>query len=183
MNEIEIGLSSTPVIFSENNTKNYQKVILKGQFDFENQIFLYSLNEKSQPGFDVITPFETNNKKNILVNRGWINKELKDKTSINKTNQSSYQGVLKKITKPNIFKPENDIQNNIWFFIDIYEIEQLIGKNFSRYILLLEKSDISSPEPKKINLDLPNNHLKYALTWYSLALSILIYFLYFRKKQ
>ena len=37
--------------------------------------------------------------------------------------------------------------------------------------------------PKKISIDLPNNHLKYAITWYSISISILFYFLYFRKTQ
>ena len=36
---------------------------------------------------------------------------------------------------------------------------------------------------KIVSPNLPNNHLKYAITWYSVALSILLYFLYFRKKQ
>ena len=59
INQISVGLNSSPVQFSQKNNKNYQRVILIGKYDFNNQIYLYSLNEKGQPGFDVITPFET----------------------------------------------------------------------------------------------------------------------------
>jgi len=53
----------------------------------------------------------------------------------------------------------------------------------NKNITFLEGNIENSPLPKKIKANLSNNHLKYALTWYSLALTILLYFLYFRKKQ
>ena len=46
-----------------------------------------------------------------------------------------------------------------------------------------EDQNIDIPKPKKITVDVPNNHLKYAITWYSIAISILLYYLYFRKKK
>ena len=63
------------------------------------------------------------------------------------------------------------------------EIQKITGKKFNKYIVYLEDDTIEVPKPKKITIDLPNNHLKYAITWYSISISILFYFLYFRKKQ
>ena len=83
INEIKIGLSSTPIKYSANQIKNYQRVILSGEYNFEDQIYLYSLNNKGQPGLDVITPFKTLDQQNILINRGWIKKEFKDNPEIN----------------------------------------------------------------------------------------------------
>jgi len=59
ISQISEGLKSTPIKYSQNINKNYQKVILTGKYNFKNQIYLYSLNDKGQPGFDVVTPFET----------------------------------------------------------------------------------------------------------------------------
>ena len=67
ISQISEGLKSNPIKYSQNINKNYQKVILTGKYDFENQIYLYSLNDKGQPGFDVVTPFETISKENILI--------------------------------------------------------------------------------------------------------------------
>ena len=58
--------------------KNYQRVKLTGKFLFENEIYLYSLNDSGKPGFDVITPFKTTKNEYVLVNRGWVKKELKN---------------------------------------------------------------------------------------------------------
>ena len=86
-------------------------------------------------------------------------------------------------TKPNPFKPENDIKNNIWFSLNIDDLENFTKYKLSNFVIFLQKNQNELVETKNISPNLPNNHLKYALTWYSVALSILIYFLYFRKKQ
>jgi len=182
INQISEGLNSTPIQYSQNINKNYQRVALVGKYNFKNQIYLYNLNEKGQPGFDVITPFETLNKENVLINRGWIKKEFKNNPRINSFSKN-IKGLLKESNKKNIFTPENDLKENIWFSINLNEIQKLTGKKFNKFIVYLEDEKINTPKPKEITIDLPNNHLKYAITWYSISISILFYFLYFRKKQ
>ena len=183
ISQIDQGLKSTPIKYSNKIKNDYQRVVLNGKYNYENQIYLYSLNAKGQPGFDVITPFKTIEGDNVLVNRGWINKEMKNKTEINLSNKSEIYGLLRKIIKKNIFKPENDTDKNIWFSININQIKKITGKNFSNHVVFLEDNVINLPVPKKITIDVPNNHLKYAITWYSISISIFFYFLYFRKKQ
>jgi len=50
-------------------------------------------------------------------------------------------------------------------------------------MIFLEKPKNNVPAPKIVSIDVPNNHLKYAITWYSIAISILFYYLYFRRKK
>jgi len=183
ISEINFGLKSKPIKYSNSISKNYQRVVLEGRYNFSNQIYLYSLNEKGQPGFDVITPFETSKGEDILINRGWIRKEFKNKPKINLVKKNKISGLLKKNPKKNIFKPENDTKKNIWFSINLYDIKQLTGKNYTNFTVYLQNEEINIPSPKKITINVPNNHLKYAITWYSISISILFYFLYFRKKQ
>ena len=184
ISEITFGLNSTPVRYSNSIKKNYQRVVTDGFYKYNDQIFLYSLNEKGKPGFDVITPFETIGKEIVLINRGWIPKELKKLPEINSIQDSiKVTGLLRKIYKANIFKPDNDINNNIWFSVNLDDMEIFTGKKFSNFIIYLEDLDVKTPLPRKITVDVPNNHLKYAITWYSIAISILLYYLYFRKKK
>ena len=182
INQIRDGLNSTSIQYSQNINKNYQRVTLVGKYNFKNQIYLYNLNEKGQPGFDVITPFETSNKENVLINRGWIKKEFKNNPGINFPS-TNIKGLLKQSARKNIFTPNNDLKENIWFSINFNEIQKFTGKEFNKFIVYLEDESVKIPQPKKITIDLPNNHLKYAITWYSISISILFYFLYFRKKQ
>ena len=183
IDQISEGLKSSPVNYSEKIKVNYQRVEIEGKYNFGKQIYLYSLNDKGQPGYDVITPFEGLNSENVLVNRGWIKSDLKNNDTINGNIDNKIQGLILKNLKPNVFKPENDVEANIWFSINFEQVKQLTGKNFSSYILYLEDRKINIPKPKKITIDLPNNHLKYAFTWYSISISIFGYFLYFRKKN
>ena len=182
ISQINRGLKSSPINYSKDINKNYQRVQLTGNFNPSFQIFLYSLNEKGKPGFDVITPFETNNKENVLVNRGWIAKNLKNKVPSNLTS-SSITGMLRTANRKNLFTPENDLQENIWFYLNLNDVEKFTGKKFSKYIVYLEDKNIDVPKPKKITIDIPNNHLKYAITWYAISISIIFYYLYFRQKK
>ena len=181
INQISEGLKSTPIKYSQDIRKNYQKVTLVGEYDFKSQIYLYSLNDKGQPGFDVVTPFETTKKENVLVNRGWIKKELKNHSDINILS-NNVTGMLRQANRKNFFTPDNDINKNIWFSVNLEDVQKITGKKFNEFIVYLDDKNINAPKPKKITVDLPNNHLKYALTWYSISISILFYYLYFRKK-
>ena len=182
ISQISEGLKSNPIQYSKNIKKNYQKVTLIGEYDFKNQIYLYSLNSKGQPGFDVVTPFQTTSKENVLVNRGWIKKELKNDPKIDYSTKN-ITGMLRKANQKNIFTPDNEISKNIWFSINLEDLRKITDKKFNKFIVYLEDKNIKMPEPKKITVDVPNNHLKYAITWYSISISILFYYLYFRKKK
>ena len=161
--------------------RNYLKIKTSGSIDFENQIYLYNLNDKGTPGFEVINPIIVNNK-NFLINRGWIPFEKKGSKDIYEFDENNIIGILKSQGRKNIFKPDNDIKENYWFSLDRDDILIFTGKNFSKYIIYLE-GNYQFPSPKKITANISNNHQKYAITWFSLALSILLLYLYFRKKN
>ena len=185
ISEITFGLDSRPIEYSNSIKKNYQRVSTKGKFNFDKQIYLYSLNTNGKPGYDVVTPFRTNKNENVLINRGWIKKELKNNPVINQDIEIEQKiiGLLRKIYKPNIFKPDNDLKNNIWFSINLEDLKETTGQQFNEFVIFLEDNRAKTPLPKKISIDVPNNHLKYAITWYAISISIIFYYLYFRKKK
>ena len=185
ISEITFGLDSSPIEYSNSIEKNYQRVSAKGKFNTDKQIYLYSLNDNGKPGYDVITPFRTNKNENVLVNRGWIKKELKNNPTINKNIEDEQKiiGLLRKIYKPNIFKPDNDLKNNIWFSINLEDLKLTSGERFNEFVIFLEDNQAKTPIPRKITIDVPNNHLKYAITWYAISISIIFYYLYFRRKK
>lgn len=181
--QINFGLKTDPVQYSKKINNDYQRVMVEGKFKFEKQIYLYSLNENGKPGFDVITPFLSSKNEYLLVNRGWIDKQDKNKKNIDSFEEKKITGIIKKIQKANIFKPENDLSENIWFSINLDDLKKFTGISFDDHVIFLQGKDYNLPKTKIISADLTNNHLKYALTWYAVALSILIYFLYFKRRQ
>ena len=185
ISQITSGLNSKPIEYSKSLKKNYQRVTSIGRFNFDEQIYLYSLNEKGKPGYDVITPFKTNKNENVLINRGWIDKDLKGNSKINLKigAEQKIVGLTRKIYKANIFKPSNDIANNVWFSIDLEDLRDFTGEQFNEFVIFLEDNQAKTPLPKKISIDVPNNHLKYAITWYAISISIIFYYLYLRRKK
>ena len=179
--EIENSLKNPPVQLSQSNQHNYLKIKTSGRVDFEKQIYLYNLNDSGTPGFEVLNPILIDGE-NYLLNRGWIPFEKKDTPEINILDQNNIEGTLKTQGRKNIFKPDNDIKENYWFSLNREDISKFTGKEFSKYIIYLD-GNYQFPRPKKITANISNNHKKYAMTWFSLAISILLLYLYFRKKN
>jgi surfeit locus 1 family protein len=181
ISEIENSLKNDPVELSKSDKKNYLRIKTSGQIDFDKQIYLYNLNKSGKPGFEVINPILIGNE-NYLINRGWISFDQKDQSEINFVNEDKIIGTLKLQTKASTFKPENDIEKNYWFTLNRDDVFKYTGKNFSNFIIYLN-GDYKTPEPKVITANISNNHKKYAITWFSMAISILLIYLYFRRKN
>ena len=179
--QIENSLKNDPVELSNIEKKNYLRIKTSGDIDFDKQIYFYNLNDSGKPGFEVINPIKIGDE-NYLVNRGWIPFEKKDLPEINLVDQNQIVGTLMLQTKPSTFKPENDIEKNYWFTLDREDILKFTGRNFSEYVIYLN-GDYKIPKPRVITAKISNNHKKYAITWFSMAISILLIYLYFRKKN
>ncbi len=181
ISDINNSITSEPIEFDKNNISNFQKISFKGKINNEKIIYLYSLNEDGEPGFDILNPIEIESI-NFLVNRGWVKKDQKNNPFL--LNEENFEGILRNISKYSYFKPENDLANNYWFKLEMSDLTKYTGLNFSNYIIYLTDSNNQKiPKPKNISANLSNNHLKYALTWFSLAISIFLIYLYFRKKN
>ena len=181
INSIEQSLKSDPVEFNGSNPINFKKIKFKGILDNSKIIYLYSLNENGEPGFDIVNPVSINNK-SYLINRGWVPRDFKSRKYV--SNESEFEGVLKLKSKFNYFKPDNDVNNNYWFTLNDEDLLTYTGKEFSPFIINnISNQEGIYPQSKQIGANISNNHLKYALTWFSLAVSIFLIYLYFRKKN
>ena len=181
INQIENSLKIDPVELQNVEKKNYLRIKTSGQIDFEKQIYLYNLNETGKPGFEVINPIKIGNE-DYLINRGWISFDQKNKPEINVVDQKNIIGTLMLQSKSSSFKPKNEVDKNYWFTLDREDILKFTGKNFSKYIIYLN-GNYENPRPRVITAKISNSHKKYAITWFAMAISILLIYLYFRKKN
>ena len=92
--EIENSLKNPPVELTQSNVENYLKIKTSGSIDFDKQIYIYNLNDKGTPGFEVINPILIDNK-NYLINRGWIPFEKKNSKEIDFFDENNIIGTLK----------------------------------------------------------------------------------------
>ena len=181
IDQIENSLKNDPVELTSIGKKNYLRIKTSGEIDFDKQIYLYNLNDNGKPGFEVINPIKIGNE-DYLINRGWIPFDKKNKSEINAIDQKNIIGTLMLQSKSSSFKPKNEVDKNYWFTLDREDILKFTGKNFSKYIIYLN-GNYENPRPRVITAKISNNHKKYSITWFSMAISILLIYLYFRKKN
>jgi surfeit locus 1 family protein len=86
--------------------------------------------------------------------------------------------------KPSFFLPDNRPDLNLWFWVDLPAMarQDEIADPVPFYIDADTTPNPGGwPKGGITRLDLPNDHLQYAITWFSLAVAlIVIYVLYHR---
>lgn len=90
-------------------------------------------------------------------------------------------GVVRGSEKPSIFVPENDPKSGQWFYVDIPMIARACSlPDDTLYIEDINENASAAdpyPVPKDVNTlisysVMPQDHLNYTLTWYSLSAAV-----------
>ncbi|MCF8474549.1 MAG: SURF1 family protein [Emcibacter sp.] len=178
-----------PVALQNIDNWEYRHVTVSGRFFYVSEMPLYSVGPTGKPGYDLFTPFLTNNGVSLIVNRGWVPEDLKDQISrpdTIKSQEITLTGVLRKDWIREKFAPENDIARNLWYFGDLEAMAK--AKNLDDVypmFLYVDKSSNEGDYPigGRTRLNLVNNHLDYAMTWYGLALVLFVIYLIFNIRK
>ena len=196
--EIEARSTGAPITIAEalaiarqGRDPNYYRVRVEGRFrhDKERYLFAQSLADGT-PGWHVITPLETAGGDMVLVDRGFVPDVLKEASSRASGQVEGVVTVTGIVRSPEIqgsFVPDNEPEANRWFWRDLGAMARSMFPEgtveMAPFFLDAEKSDVPGgwPEGGQTRLELPNNHLQYAITWFLLALCLLvIYAVYVR---
>ena len=174
ISNLENNLKKNFVSFNIDIDQEYTKVLLKKK-DLKSKIFLYHLN-KGEMGFKVIVPYEVNSSLIVLVDKGWVRKDKINLIKNTLLNDDVIVGYTKKITKKNLFTPNNNIKEDFLYSIDVDSLKKSLNKNIYP-LLIIQTSKINKDIiPNEYEVRIPNNHLQYAITWYGLAIVTIIFF-------
>ena len=144
----------------------YLQVFAEGRFGQEYIRVLVS-QKRIGAGYRVISAFKTEGRR-ILVDRGFI--DLSNSSDIQADQAVVVQGNLHWPDEVDGFTPAPDLEKNIWFARDVRALSEALQTQ----PILIVASQISPPDqnikPLEINSSaIPNDHLQYAVTWFSLA--------------
>jgi surfeit locus 1 family protein len=196
--EIEARSTGAPITIAEalaiarqGRDPDYYRVRVEGRFhhDKERYLFAQSLADGT-PGWHVITPLETTGGDMVLIDRGFVPDVLKEASSRASGQVEGVVTVTGIVRSPEIqgsFVPDNEREANRWFWRDLGAMARSMFPEgtveMAPFFFDAEKSDVPGgwPEGGQTRLELPNNHLQYAITWFLLALCLLvIYAVYVR---
>lgn len=119
------------------------------------------------PGYRIIAPFQTEDGRLILLDRGFVPTEEKNKAR--QTGPMTVVGNLHWPDEIDSYTPEPDVAANTWFARDVPRMAAALGTD---PVLLIARSQ-TDPNMTPLPVDtvgVPNDHLQYAITWFSLAL-------------
>lgn len=165
--QIESHLAAAPAPLPdapEEARDEYRRASVSGQFA-PGEVHVLTSMKPHGPGFRVIAPFEADGRR-IMVDRGFIPETMKD--AARDTDAVTVTGALLWPNETDGFTPAPDLAKNFWFARDVTLMAEALEAE--PLLLVAEANAADWPKPMPVTVNLPNDHLQYAITWYSLAL-------------
>lgn len=186
--KIHMGLTSAPVPLhaalpaydaGHVTAADYRRVTARGLFENGEEIFFFTTGPQGAPVYHEITPFLMDDGHTLLVDRGYIDTNLDNPVAPKAGDLNGMReitGIIRQPGAPNWFTPPIDMRKRIVHTRDPQTLAKAFGlKNI--FPMFLEADATPNPggwpQGGVTVVDLPNNHLQYAITWFGLALGLL----------
>jgi surfeit locus 1 family protein len=129
-------------------------------------------------GFYLFTPLRLDSGALVMVNRGFVPTDLRDpaaRPASQPPGEVTVTGLVRAPEETGWFRPDDVPAENRWFTKDAVAIAA--AKGLERVAPFYVEADETPnpggwPKGGQTRLDLPNNHLQYALTWYGIAVTL-----------
>lgn len=153
----------------------YRRVAVTGQFDPNKETLVQALTARGG-GFWVMTPFWLNEQQSVLVNRGFIppDRRPRDTREPPPSGDVTISGLMRQSEPGGGFLRSNDSIGDRWFSRDVAAIasHQDLPQAAS-FFIDEDRGTRDYPIGGLTVLRFSNNHLVYALTWFSLSLMLI----------
>ncbi len=119
-------------------------------------------------GFEVIDSFKTTSGRRILLDRGFIPEAARDtpRPAVALTGV----GNLLWPNDADSYTPPPDARTGLWFARDVAGMAKALGTEPILVVLKTATGDLQGIAPTPVGTaGIPNDHLNYAITWFSLA--------------
>jgi surfeit locus 1 family protein len=165
-------------------------VKVRGVFDHASERHKLASVEGS-PGWQIITPFRSDEGILALVDRGVVPADLKDPA---KRTENAAPVELSAVVRAHgsergIFDPDNDADENLWYWWDVPAMLSSIAIAPDMQVAPFILQELPGGDPNRFpraagpEVQLRNNHLQYAVTWFAFAATLLVIAGLFIRKQ
>jgi surfeit locus 1 family protein len=160
----------------------YWPVSVSGRFRHEGERHFFA-TYRGNSGYFVYTPLELADGRFIFVNRGFVPFDLKE-PSRRGAGQVEGEVTITGLARnrldeaPSFIVPDNQPDRNLFYWkdLDVMAATSGVGTVDAYVPFFVDANDAPNPGGLPVGgvtiIDLPNNHLQYAVTWYGLALAL-----------
>jgi len=172
-------------------TLSYRRVTVSGTFLHDRELLLLARTRKKiggAVGAHVLTPMVTTDGRAVLVNRGWVPHDSMAPTRRSQgqvQGQATVTGVLRTPPAPGPFTPDNRPDVDEWYWIDLAAMATATALDLLPVVVAADATANPGGLPigGQTRLDVRNDHLQYALTWYSLAAGLAVIFVLYHRRE
>jgi surfeit locus 1 family protein len=170
LKKIDQKIAAAPVLLPAEPSESvhkYLSVEISGQF-LQESIRVLASKKRYGAGYRIIHVFRTNGRR-LLVDLGFVG--LDTDYDIDLISNISLVGNLHWPDEVDNFTPEPDLENNIWFAREVERVASALQTE--PILIILKDSTLKDKNIKPMPIDtthIPNDHLQYAITWFSLAI-------------
>ncbi|WP_428487578.1 SURF1 family protein [Rhodopila sp.] len=179
---------AAPPIPLQPDPQPYTKIAVTGRFryDLAAQFGAEVRDTSAGPtmGNYQIVPLERADAPPILVDRGWV-PQMRQAPLDDPPGQVTVAGYVRPTEKPHWFSPVDDLATRQFYTLDTATIAMALRLPAPlpfTLIALGPASSIEYPVPAQTLPRPPNNHLTYAITWYGLAVALIVIFIVWARK-
>lgn len=184
--EMDRQLASPPVplpaAIEDPAAWNYRPVTVEGVFAHDKTLILMSRTHEGKNGVNLLTPLLREGAPAVLVNRGWVPPDKVEAAARPETlvaGPVTVAGIARTPNPRGWMQPENVPSANQWYWTDVAAMEQAAGVGPLAPVIVeaARGADAKAlPIGGQTRIAVPNNHLEYAITWFSLGLTLLAIF-------
>lgn len=168
LERIDARLAAAPVeIPAEPDAERDQYLRVRAAGDLGGEeLHVYTSAPPRGVGYRVIAPLELADGRRILLDRGFV--PIDEKDAARHAGPISVEGTLLWPQETDRFTSAPDLEKNIWFARDVGRMAGALG-TAPVMLVTAESDDPDAPMPLPVTVNIPNDHLGYAITWFGLA--------------
>lgn len=164
--EARLAAAPVPVPASPNpETDRYLRVHADGRIA-PGELHVYTSAPGRGVGYRVIAPFALADGRRILLDRGFVPITAKD--APRPPGAATVEGTLDWPRETDGFTAAPDRENNVWFARDVGRMADALGTEPVMLVVATHAGE-GAPVPVPVGVNIRNDHLGYAVTWFALA--------------
>jgi surfeit locus 1 family protein len=166
----------------------YRRVDVRGAFDNSKETYLYATGPDGRPVYHVLTPLLRGNGAAVIVDRGYVPLPLRNpalRPGSEPAGVVNVVGILRTSDKPGFFTPPPNLPHRVWFVRDVAAIAKRDQLRLAAPVVLeaVATAGGSWPRGGQTRVNIPNDHLQYAMTWFLLALALVAVYIAWNRAQ
>jgi surfeit locus 1 family protein len=130
------------------------------------------------PGYFVFAPARLAGGSIVIVDRGFVPLDRKDLSTRAQGTPHGIVDIVGAMRWPEVrgsFTPADDLKTNVWYLRDPQAMAQAKKWDTKAPFYIEQEAPVPAgglPLPGRLVVNLPDNHLQYAITWFGLALGL-----------